>query len=152
MDCFLVDHLDVERLLAEWHWLCPGPMKLVARTAFADLFLRDQAGHIFHLDVGLGKLTNVADSEAHFVELTGTAEKRERWFAESDEQAVAARGLKPDLNQCIGLTIPIVFAESVSPNTAYVTDIYDHVSFLGQIHRQITDLPDGTKIRLKVTD
>ena len=32
---FGVDHLDVERLLAEWRWLCSKPTTLIARNAFA---------------------------------------------------------------------------------------------------------------------
>jgi hypothetical protein len=30
-----VDHLDVERPLAEWRWLCSKPTTLIARNAFA---------------------------------------------------------------------------------------------------------------------
>jgi hypothetical protein len=32
---FGVDHLDVERLLAEWRWLCSKPTTLIARNGFA---------------------------------------------------------------------------------------------------------------------
>jgi hypothetical protein len=72
-DWLAVDHLDVERLLLEWRWLCQGPMALVARNAFADLFLRDASGQVYSLDVGVGKLTKVADSERQFRELAKTA-------------------------------------------------------------------------------
>jgi len=89
---FAVDHLDVERLLADWRWLCPQRTTLVARNAFADLFLRDESGEVFRLNVAVGKLAKVADSEAQFRELAASHEKREEWFAEADEQAAAARG------------------------------------------------------------
>lgn len=75
---FVVDHLDVERLLADWRWLCPKRMTLVARNAFADLFLRDESGEIFRLDVAVGKLTKVADSEPQFRELAASHEKTRR--------------------------------------------------------------------------
>jgi len=52
-DYFLVDHLDVNRLLREWRWLCPQPLELVARSAFGDLFLGDEAGKIFKLDIAV---------------------------------------------------------------------------------------------------
>lgn len=148
--CFKVDHLDVEKLLTEWRWLCPSPMTLVARNAFADLFLRNEAGAIFRLDVGVGTLTKAANSLAEFIELAETQQKRQDWFAESDEKAYAARGLRPTASQCIGFSVPLVFAEAGSPDTPYVADIYDHVLFLGDLHRQISSLPDGTKIRLNV--
>jgi hypothetical protein len=147
---FRVDHLEVERLLSEWRWLCPQPMALVARTAFGDLFLRDDAGAVFWLNVAVGKLTKVSDSEAHFREMAETSQKRGEWFAETDVQAAAKRGLKPNPSQCIGFSVPLVFAESGSPDTAYVADLYEYVSFLGDLNRQISTLPDGSKVQLRV--
>lgn len=147
---FAIDHLDVERLLADWRWLCPKRVSLVARNAFADLFLRDESGNVFRLEVGVGKLGRVADSEAQFRELAASHEKREEWFAEADEQAAAARGLKPNPTQCIGFSVPLFFAESGSSDTPYVADLYEHVSFLGDLNRQISSLPDGAKVRLHV--
>jgi hypothetical protein len=66
---FLVDHLDIERLLSEWKWLCPSEMTLVARTAFGDLFLRDDGGAVFWLNTAVGKLARVADSGREFREM-----------------------------------------------------------------------------------
>jgi hypothetical protein len=147
---FLVDHLEVERLLLEWRWLCPQRMTLVARSAFGDLFLRNEAGIVFWLDTDVGKLTEVAHSETQFLELAETSEKRREWFAEPELQAAAARGLDPTSTQCIGFSVPLVFAESGSPDTSYVADLYEYVSFLGDLNRQISGLPDGTKIKLQV--
>jgi hypothetical protein len=150
---FVVDHLDIERLLAEWRWLCPAPMTLVARNAFGDLFLCDQEGRLFQLDVGVGKLTKVADSQAQFFELSETRSKREEWFGETNERALSARGLEPNANQCIAFSIPLVFAErSDAADTPYIADIYEGVSFLGDLHRQLSSLPDGTKVRLRVKE
>lgn len=148
---FGVDHLDVERLLAEWRWLCSKPMALIARNAYADVFLRDDSGEVYELDVAVGKLAKVADSETQFRELAATPEKRNEWSAEVDEQTAATRGLKPNANQCIGFSVPLVFAQGGSPNdTPYVVDLYEHVSFLGNLHRQISDVPDGGKGRLVI--
>jgi hypothetical protein len=148
---FAVDHLDVERLLAQWRWLCSRKMALVARTAFGDLFLRDEAGVVSWLDTDVGRLTKVSDSEAEFREMAETAEKRAEWFAEADEQACAKRGLSPDISQCIAFSIPLVFAKSGSPsNKPYLIDLYEHVSFLGELNQQISDLPDGANARLQI--
>ena len=103
------------------------------------------------LDVAIGRLNLVAGSEAEFFELAGTPEKREEWFAESDELAANARGLKPNANQCIAFSIPLVFAESGYSENPYVGDIYEHVSFLGDLHRQIANLTEGAKVRLRTT-
>ena len=147
---FLVDHLEVERLLSEWRWLCPHRMALVARTAFGDLFLRNEAGVIFWLDTAVGKLTAVAHSETQFLEMAKTSEKQREWFAETEVQASARRGLNPNSTQCIGFSVPLVFAESGSPDTAYIADLYEYVSFLGDLNHRISSMPDGAKVRLKV--
>jgi len=147
---FAIDHLDVEQLLADWRWLCPDQMTLVARNVFGDLFLVDELGRLFWLDVAVGKLTNVGESEARFRDLAQTPEKRDEWFAEADERAFAARGLKPNATQCIGFSVPLVFAESGSADTPYVADLYEHISFLGDLNQQISSLPDGAKVRIHV--
>ena len=147
---FVVEHLDAQRLLLEWRWLCPKPITLVARNAFGDLFLRDESGEMYFLDVAGGHLTRIADSEAQFRELAATPEKREEWFGEADELAGFARGLRPNASQCIGFGTPLVFGESGKPDNPYVADIYDHVSFLGDLHHHISGLPAGTKVRLQV--
>jgi len=149
-DWFAVYDLDVERLLVDWRWLCKEPMALLARNAFGDLFLREKSGQVHQLDVAIGKLTKVADSEAEFRELALSVERQEEWFAVADEKAAIARGLEPNHTQCIGFSIPLVFAESGSPDTAYVADLYEHVSFLGDLNRQISELPEGAKVRLRV--
>jgi hypothetical protein len=150
VDHFLVDHLDVDRLLSEWRWLCPQPMALVARSAFGDLFLRDAAGKIFKLDIAIGQLNEVAMSETEFRDLARRKEKRELWFAERDELAAIEQGLNPTQDQCVAFKTPIIFAESGTPNNAYVGSLYEQVSFLGDLNRQISELPGGSKVQLRI--
>jgi hypothetical protein len=147
---FHVDHLDAERLLAEWRWLRPQPMALVARSAFGDLFLRDEAGIIFKLDIAIGQLKQIAKSETEFRNLARMKEQREEWFAEPDELAAAAGGLNPGPEQCIAFKTPILFAEGGAPNNAYVGSLYEQVAFLGDLHRQIAELPEGTKVQFRL--
>jgi len=147
---FLVEHLDADRLLTAWRWLCPQRMALVARTAFGDLFLRDEAGAVLWLNTAIGKLSQVASSEAEFLEAAATAEKRAEWFAEQDAHAGAERGLIPTPSQCIGFPIPVVFAESPSSNKPYIADLYEYVAFLGDLNRQISSAPDGTKVEIRI--
>jgi hypothetical protein len=76
--------------------------------------------------------------------------KRELWFAEKQLAALSQRGLKPSDLQCIGFKTPVVFAESRSvPDNSYVADLYEQVSFLGDLHRQIANVPNGGTVRLK---
>lgn len=104
------------------------------------------------LDVGLGEFSLLAESVSDFEDQAATPEKQEQWFAKTDEESARASGLIPGPDQCIGFSTPLVFAETGHPNPAYLIDLYENVAFLGDIHRQIADLPDGAKVRLVFQD
>jgi len=147
---FEVAGLETERLLAEWRWLCPSRLSLVARNVFGELFLQDETGSVFWLNTTTGKLNRISNSHSEFLELAETAEKQREWFVEKEAMNYAQLGLVPGSTQCIGFGVPAVFAEGGTPATAYIADIYEHVSFLGDLHRQIATLPDGSKVRHRV--
>jgi len=144
------EELDSERLLSEWRWLCPQDLTVIDRNAFGDLFLSDETGRVHLLDVGGGEFSIIAQSISEFAERSATPEMRQQWFQESAVKQARDRGLVAGRGQCIGFSTPVVFAEGGGPDSAYVADLYEHVGFLGDIHRQIASLPDGSKVRLVV--
>jgi len=148
----LVGHLEVDRFLSEWRWRCPQSLALVARNAFGGLFLRGEAGKIFKLDVAIGQLNEVAGSETEFGNLACTKQKREQWFAESDELAAMEPGLNPNQGQCVAFKTPVIFAEAGTPNNAFVGSLYEQVSFFGDLTRQISQLPDGAKAQFRIQE
>jgi hypothetical protein len=148
--CFQVQHLDIEKLLTEWRWLCPEEVRLLARNVFGDLFLITESGQVFRLDVSVGRLESVADSEEQFLELAGVPDNRHAWLAEKEEEAFAAKGLVAGADQCIGFDIPLVFAADRRASKPYILDIYENLSFLGDLHKQIAEVPDGSKIKLRI--
>lgn len=147
---FRVDGLDVELLLSEWRGLCPAGMSLLARNVFGGLFVQDKTGSVFWLNTSVGKLTKVASSKVEFLKAAESDEKRREWFVEQEAVAYANRGLIPNSFQCIGFGVPAIFKEGGTPDTAFIADIHEHVSFLGDLHQQIANLPDGSKVRLVI--
>jgi hypothetical protein len=151
MRVFDISKIDVERLLEQWRWLCPQRVALLARNCFGDLFLGAEDGQVLWLDVTSAVLHRIASSESEFDELLMQPTNRNAWLAEDELQSCEGRGLAPDDFQCIGFKTPLVFAESAAtPDNAFVADLYEHVSFLGELHRQIANEPDGAKVRLRV--
>ena len=142
--------LDSERLLHYWRWRCPQSLTVIQRNAFGDLFLRDDAGRVHMLNVGSGDFSLIAESVHEFAQLANTPQGREKWFAEREANAAAVRGLVPGPGQCIGYYPPVVAAECNGLDSAYVTDLYDNVGWLGDMHRQIATVPDGAKVRIVV--
>ena len=130
-DGFPVDHLDVERLLADGRWLCPQKLRLIARGAFGDMFLASVDGQLYLLDVAVAKMTKIAESEDQFHTLSRNVEMRELWFGEADEREFALRGPVPTADQCIAFSLPLAIRESGARAKPYIVDIYKCVSFLG---------------------
>jgi hypothetical protein len=147
---FPVSHLDVDRLLANWRWLCPQKMRLITRNAFGDLFLCDDGGCVHWLDVGVGKLEQLTDSEEQFHACLRVEEFRERWFGDVAEENAANRGLLPNADQCIAFAVPIVFKEGGKDNKPYIIDLYEGLSFLGDLHQQLLGVSNGANVRLSI--
>ena len=148
---FHVGDLSIDKLLAEWRWLLPERVLLVARSVFGDLFLQNVGGKVLWLQVDAGKLSEIAASESQFRDLLRLETNRERWLAETEAHSGAKQGLLPGTKQCIGFKIPTMFKECANvPDNAYVADLYEYVSFLGDMHRQIADTPDGAQVRLRI--
>lgn len=146
-----IKKLDSERLLSEWRWLCPQALTVIDKNAFGDLFLSDERGRVHMLDIGGGEFSLIAESIPEFTALAKTPEMHQKWFQESAVKSASDRGLVPGWDQCIGFSTPVVFAEGGGLDSAYIADLYEQVAFLGDIHRQIADVPDGGKVRLIVT-
>lgn len=146
-----IDTLQVDKLLEQWRWLCPASFELVARNAFGDLFLRDKEGKVNWLDVTGGELKNVADGDREFWEAIESGAIPELAELEADARGFDLLGLSPAQDQCIGFKMPLVFAESKDVlDNAYLANLYECVSFLGDLHRQLRSHPDGTKVELVI--
>jgi hypothetical protein len=55
-------------------------------------------------------------------------------------------------NQCYGFHIPPTLGGEYEVGNVKVSDISVYIAAMGQIHSQIKDLPDGTRIRSVVID
>jgi hypothetical protein len=149
--CFDIDGISSERLLHEWKWLAPGEFGLLAVNAFGDLFLQDVHGSVQRLDVTSGTIFAVAASTAEFREAAREAANKRDWFREELAEQAEKKGCRPGKGECVGGKIPFVFKESTNrPDNMYVADLYEYVSFMGNLHRQISDVQNGGKVRIIV--
>jgi hypothetical protein len=75
-----------------------------------------------------------------------------KWLAAGAFRLLAvSAGYSPGKDPCVGGKIPGVFTESADvPDNEYGADIYEYVSFMGDIHHQLDDVADGGKVRLRV--
>lgn len=140
-------HLDREALLSEWRWLI-GPRKQpILVASIGDAYVQDpDDGSVHLLDVGGGSLEQIADSVDEFRELLGDREFVTDSFVPSTIVALRNGGKVLSPGQVYSYIQPPVLGGAYSTENLEPTDVSVHFSLLGQIHRQVKDLPDGTPI------
>ena len=149
--CFDIDGISLGRLLREWEWLAPGEFTLLAVNAFGDLFLKVVHGCVHRLDVTGGTISKVANSVEEFRFAANDPSKKKEWLLIEEEDKAGRKGYSPGKGQCVGSKIPWIFKQSASvPDNLYVADLYEYVSFMGDLHSQINDVPDGGQVQIKI--
>lgn len=135
-----------DALLQDWRWLLGDSMQLLLVSAIGDMFLADAAGHVFWLDTGAGQMQQIATSVDEFQRLRQQRQQADQWFIPLLVGDLIASGIRISPGQCYSYKKPPIFGGAIEPNNFEPTDLSVHFSVLGQIHRQVKDLPPGTKI------
>jgi hypothetical protein len=141
-----IDGLSSQELLEDWEWLLRKPHELVAMNSFGDMFLKDDCGRVYLLEVAFGGVTKVADSTSELEQLVLAKENRSRWFHLDMLTQLEQAGLKLSPGECFGVKVPLVLGGAWELANIAVGSIAVHVSLMGQIHQQVKDLAPGTKI------
>ncbi|MGV3721303.1 MAG: T6SS immunity protein Tdi1 domain-containing protein [Actinomycetota bacterium] len=140
-------HLDRESLLSEWRWLIGPSKQPILLAAIGDAYLQDpDDGSVHLLDVGGGALEQIADSVDEFRGLLGDREFVTDSFVPSTIVALRNEGKTLGQGQIYSYIKPPVLGGTYSTDNLEPTDVSVHYSILGQIHRQVKDLPEGTPI------
>jgi len=142
---FEADQCD--RLLSEWRWLVGDEVQLQLVSALGDLFLSYAEGRILWLDIGMARLTRVADSADEFKQFIQQVEHAEEWFVPQLIGDLIVNGQRLGPGQCYSYTIPPMLSGKLEVDNFKPTDLVIHCSMFGQIGRQIQGLPEGTQIR-----
>jgi len=127
-----------DRLTEDWTWLIGTNKKVILVSAIGDMFLTNDNGNIFWLDVGQGKIEMVAADKTEFERKLTDIEQVNEWFMK-DGQIYSYKKL------------PVIGGDYSLDNFGPL-DIEVHFRFAAEIHRQIKDLPDGTKVNIKFVD
>jgi hypothetical protein len=134
------------RALQEWAWL-PLDGKIPFLTSlFGDIFLEDNEG-IWMLDILEGTLNRVFPGRSQMAAVLATEEGQdEHLLAGLALAAERQLGLVPGPGQVLAWTVPPVLGAPAAIENLQIMDFEVYLSIQGLIHRQIKDLPPGTKI------
>ena len=141
-----LERQNPDDLLSEWRWLVGDSMHLFMVSSCGDMFLSDRQGHVFWLDCGTGQLQQIADSMPQFDALRQQRQNVDQWFMPQLVGDLMAGGVLLGLGKCYSYKKPPVLGGRIEPSNFEPTDLSVHFGILGQIHRQVKDLPPGTKV------
>lgn len=154
IDDYLIDqsNIDWSAALAGWSWLLPAEFTLWIVNRFCDLFLVLDDHSVHMLDVGVGSLRRVAESRDDFCDKIDEEENANNWLMIPLVDELVDSGMVLNPGQCYGFKIPPVLGGRYDVENCGAISIPDYLGAFGSIHERIRDLPDGSKVVLKVVD
>ncbi|WP_406685433.1 DUF1851 domain-containing protein [Seonamhaeicola sp. MEBiC1930] len=142
------NHIDQSRLTESWNWLIGTDKKPILMSSIGDLFLVDNNGVCYWLNVGEGILEIVANSIDEFKTKLNDNEQVDEWFLIGLIKKLKESGLELTDKHLYGYKKLPVLGGEYEPENFELTDIEVHFELSGQIQKQIKDLPDGTKVNI----
>ncbi|MEO1967742.1 MAG: T6SS immunity protein Tdi1 domain-containing protein [Sphingomonadaceae bacterium] len=137
-----------------WSWLVPEPWVPVICSMVGGVFLQSPDGNVLWLDTATGLIEQAAQSREQFDETCrSSSELVAEWFLPALVERLHAAGKIPHHGQCYGFAILPIFVEGkYDAENLFVISVREQIIGMADIHRQLHDLPDGSKVRLSVTD
>ena len=149
----LIDEpLPIADPLAEWRWKLGGSSKVIALSRSGDAFVLQPDGSVSWLDTGAGEVSPVAPSREEFGRMLESPSNATRLLlAPVVEEFVRLHGPFP-AGTCLGFTQLPTLGGAYTVDNRYRLSAVEHFAVTGDLHRQLRDLPDGAKVRLRVVD
>ena len=145
------DRPDWAELLTEWQPLLPQHPEPWLLTRFGEVFFCHRDGKVGMLQVSGFQYQVVAKDKTDFQEWLVDPDKMAEWFLAPlvDRLEAAGRLLQPE--QCYSFVTPLGLGGGLTLENVMSIHIREHFGCWGEVFRQIKDVPDGGRVRLKVT-
>jgi hypothetical protein len=140
-------HLERESILSDWVWLIGKSRLPILLSASGDAFLQDLiSGEITCLDTAAGELFKVAEDIDEFQQLLSDTKFVVNHFAVEMVGDLIKNSVTLKSGEIYSFKKPPALGGDYVLTNIEPTDIEVHFSISGQIHEQIKDLPEGTRI------
>jgi len=134
-------------LVEDWRWLVGEQRLPILLTALGDAFLQDLTdGSVHLLSTGPGTIHQVATTVDELMTMLNDKAFVVENFVPRVVVELRNRGQTLAPGQIYGYKVPPVLGGEYATENLEPTDIRIHFSILGQTHRQVRDVPDGTPI------
>lgn len=140
-------------IASSWSWLLVEPFHPVLFSTLGDMFFRYERGHeIYWLNTGTGSVAPIAGSEEAFESLLAS-EAAEELFLPDLISDLHEAGKLLQADECYSYAIFPVFAEGkYEASNLNPVPSWEHFGLSGDLHKQLRDFPDGTKVSIKLDE
>jgi hypothetical protein len=149
---YLIEHeqIDWPSILAGWAWLLPAEFTVWLMNRYGDLFLVFEDDSVHLMDVANGSLDRLADNRDDFCQRIDQGNNANDWLMIPlvDRLVAAEKDLAP--GRCYSFVIPPILGGDYTVGNTATLGVAEHFEVYAAIHKQLRDLPDGTKVRLVV--
>jgi len=135
-----------------WSWLVPDPWSPVLCSKVGGVFLEVSSGEVLWLDTATGTVEQATATVDEFHESCRTnAEAVDNWFLPSLVDRLHEAGKVAGPTDCYGFVVLPVFAEGkYVPDNMFAAPVREVLIGNADIHKQIAELPDGSKVQVKI--
>jgi hypothetical protein len=121
-------------------------------SSIGDMFLKDDYNKVYWLNVGDGTIQKVANDIEEFKNMLEDDDQVNEWFMINLVADIKQSGKELIPEKLYSYTKLPILGGQYTPDNFQLTDIKEHFSLTGEIHKQIKDLPNGTPIVFKIVD
>ncbi|MDB5149044.1 MAG: hypothetical protein JWQ57_3064 [Mucilaginibacter sp.] len=144
--------INIADILSSWTWLIKDWDEVLLISKLGDLFFKAKDGGVYWLATDSCELTKVGDSKQEFYSFLNDDEKIDNWFLPQLLKQLVQAGIQLNYNQVYSYKKMPVLGGEYSVDNIEPLDLKIHFELTGIIGEQIKDLPNGTKIKIKITD
>jgi hypothetical protein len=138
-------HDEFSGALESWDWIGVGDKSPVFASPFGDVFFRAADG-LWWLDTLEATLTRPWATAVELKAALGSAEGQDRYLLAGLAAGAERQGIVPAARQIYGFKVAPVLGGAIAVGNVEVIDFVVSVNILGQLHKQVRDLPPGTPI------
>ena len=139
--------LDSRSIITEWHWLTTASNVPILITLAGDAFLQNtESGAVSFLNTAECSLTEVAPDYDGFQSRLRERDFVMEHFCVEMMGPLLAENPQVPAHQLYSLKKPLLLGGEWDASNLELADLEVHFSILGQVSRQVRDLPPGTAV------
>ena len=151
---YLIEQQGIDRgtFLSCWAELLPPSFTVWLVNRFGDVFAIYDDGSVHMLDVSNGTVQRCANSRDEFADLVDRDDNADHWLLLRLVDRCVAAGLTLSAGQCYAFKMLPFLGGEYTPGNVYAIAIESCYPFLADIFQQTKDLPNGSQVKIVVTN